>query len=407
MKRGKRRGKRAIGHPIHQHAPVTDRRIVPVDDGPLRHRASGDCKRAMARLENARAELRRFEQEDRPSFGRWMAATFGALLTELRENARVIYEQQALIEEVEMEMIISGHNNPRKAYAAVMRDRENPAGHGDFADEEASREADGDQDGDAEEEEADDAFEEIGADTPEADRRALFDDFARSVLGMNPKRMGKAQYANLYAEFEREMFGGPSQSSPVQPRKPEAPSVRQEDTRIREIYRLLVRRLHPDVRADGDATVSAIWHEVQEAYEARNLDRLETLLALTEMEGGTNGAHATLSQMARALADFNRAFRAIQRSVAQAKSDPAWGFSRNPYHGQIEKRIRRELEEALADQRCALSDLKRIVDDFSRPWHPPAKRRRRQSQPSKRPEAGHRGDHNDSPRPVQAELFQF
>jgi hypothetical protein len=407
MKRGKRRGKRAIGHPIHQHAPVTDRRIVPVDDGPLRKRASGDCKRAMARLENARAELRRFEQEDRPSFGRWMAATFGALLTELRENARVIYEQQSLIEEVEMEMIISGHNNPRKAYAAVMRDRENPRGHGDFEDAEASHGADGDQNGDAEEEEADDAFEEIGADIPEADRRALFDDFARSVLGMNPKRMGKAQYEDLYAEFEAEMFGGPSQSSPIQPRKPAAPSVRQEDTRIREIYRLLVRRLHPDVRADGDATVSAIWHEVQEAYEARNLDRLETLLALTEMEGGTNGAHATLSQMARALADFNRAFRAIQRSLAQAKSDPAWGFSRNPYHGQIEKRIRRELEETLADQRWALSDLKRIVDDFSRPWHPPTKRPRRQSQPSKRPEAGHRGDHTDGPRPVQAELFQL
>ena len=40
------------------------------------------------------------------------------------------------------------------------------------------------------------------------------------------------------------------------------------DPRIKEIYRRLVRRLHPDLRANGDATVSSLWHEVQEAYAA-------------------------------------------------------------------------------------------------------------------------------------------
>src|SRR5437588_12761186 len=55
------------------------------------------------------------------------------------------------------------------------------------------------------------------------------------------------------------------------------------DPRVKEIYRRLVRRLHPDLRADGDATVSSLWHEVQEAYAAGDVARMELLLALSDL----------------------------------------------------------------------------------------------------------------------------
>ena len=72
MKRGKSRRKPLPGKPNQKPAPVTDRRLIPVNDLPLRKRAAMKFKQAMAKLEKARAELQRFEQEDRPSFGRWM-----------------------------------------------------------------------------------------------------------------------------------------------------------------------------------------------------------------------------------------------------------------------------------------------------------------------------------------------
>ena len=74
MKRDPSRRNRSSDPSNHKHPPVTDRRIVPVNDGPLRGRAAKECNKAMAKLEKARAELQRFEQEDRPAFGRWMAA---------------------------------------------------------------------------------------------------------------------------------------------------------------------------------------------------------------------------------------------------------------------------------------------------------------------------------------------
>jgi hypothetical protein len=389
MKRGPSRRNRSSDPSNRKNSPVTDRRIVAVNEGPLRKRAAKEYDRLMAKLEKARAELRRFEQEDRPSFGRWMAATFGALLTELRDNAYLIHEQEELILEVETEMIWSNRRNPRRAYAAVMKRRERPDVDDDFAERDAF-----------------DPVEETDAENEKEERRALFDDFVRSVLGVNPEQMANADYEKMFAEFEANIFKGSPPVSPSQTHNQEKPSTSREEARIKEVYRTLVRRLHPDLRADGDATVSAKWHEVQEAYEARNLDRLETLLAVTEMESGARG-QASLSQIRGALADFSRALRAIQRSLREAKSDPAWGFSQNPYSSPMEKQMRRELEESLSHQRAELADLKRTIEDWSRPWHPPVKKPRKQSKSPEKPKAERPRREFNSPRPVQTEFFAF
>jgi hypothetical protein len=389
MKRGQSRRNRSSDPSNHKIPPVTDRRIVAVNEGPLRQRAAKEFDKVMAKLEKARAELRRFEQEDRPSFGRWMAATFGALLTELRDNAHLIHEQEDLILEVESEMIWSNHRNPRRAYAAVMKRRESPDEDNEFAE--------GDDF---------DPLEEMGPENGKEERRALFDDFVRAVLGLNPEQLGNADYEKMFAEFEANIFEERPPVSPSQTHDRQKPSAGREEARIKEVYRILVRRLHPDLRADGDATVSAKWHEVQEAYEARNLDRLETLLAVTEMESGASG-RASLSQIRGALADFNRALRAIQRSLREANGDPAWGFTQNPYSSSMEKHIRRELEASLSHQRAELADLKATIEDWSRPWRPPVKKTRKQSKSPEKTKAESPKHQFNSRRPVQTEFFAF
>jgi hypothetical protein len=389
MKRGPSRRNRSSDPSNHKNPPVTDRRIVAVNEGPLRQRAAKEFDKVMAKLEKARAELRLFEQEDRPSFGRWMAATFGALLTELRDNAHLIHEQEDLILEVETEMIWSNHRNSRRAYAAVMKRRERS-----------------DPDDDLAEENDFDPREEMGAENAKEERRTFFDDFVRSVLGLNPEQLGKADYEKMFAEFEANIFEERPPVSPSQTHDRQKPSTSREEARIKEVYRTLVRRLHPDLRADGDATVSAKWHEVQEAYEARNLDRLETLLAVTEMESGAS-SRASLSQIRGALADFNRALRAIQRSLREAKRDPAWGFTQNPYSRSVEKQIRRELEESLSHQRAELADLKATIEDWSRPWRPPVKKPRKQSKSPEKTNAESPKHQFNSRRPVQTEFSAF
>jgi len=177
-----------------------------------------------------------------------------------------------------------------------------------------------------------------------------------------------------------------------------------EEARIKEIYRILVRRLHPDMRADGDAKVASIWHDVQEAYEARNLDRLEMLLALTDMQDGKNGGHATVGQMRGALEELKRALRAVQRSIRESKRDPAWAFNQKTERKFMEKSIRREMEASLSEQRQVLAQIKRTLADWSRPWNPPAKKtKKQQSKPAPERLASKAPQHN----PLQSEFFAF
>jgi hypothetical protein len=380
MKRGKQRRSTSFSAAPPKPAPVTDRRIVALHDGPLRQRAATACQREMAKLDEARAEWRRFEQEERPAFARWMAAHFGPLLTDLRENARLITERESLIEEVELEMIFSNHRNPSRAFAAVQKRRENSESADGFP--EADVGPGGGEDGA-------DAGAEARTEFSAEERTAIFMDFIRSTVGLDPQQMDKAQYAEAFADFEATMFGEGAPGDASGFLDVETPLARGEEARIKEIYRTLVRRLHPDLRADGDAAVSLIWHEVQEAYEARNLERLETLLALTEVHGGASGGQASLSQMRAALADLRRAFRAIRRSINSAKRDPAWGFRQRGDRAPLERTIGGELKESLRQQRGILADLQSTLDGWSRPWAAQARKPKKQ-----------RG-------PAQAELFAF
>jgi hypothetical protein len=131
------------------------------------------------------------------------------------------------------------------------------------------------------------------------------------------------------------------------------------------------------------------------------------LLALTEVQGGANGSRASLSQMRMALDELNRAFRAIQRSIRGARRDPAWGFSRNPFRGPMEKRFRREMEESLDEQRSVLAALKATIADWSRPWQPPAKKVKKQPQPPERPEPARTRRESAMPGAFQTEFAAF
>jgi hypothetical protein len=107
--------------------------------------------------------------------------------------------------------------------------------------------------------------------------------------------------------------------------------------------------------------------------------------------------------MRRALAELKRALGAIQRSVAAAKRDAAWDFGRNPYRGVTEKRIRRELEGNVAEQRRVMAELKRVIDDWSGPSRAAA---RKGGKPSKRAGRGGGGG-GDGWGAVQRELFEL
>ena len=310
----------------------------------------------MARLEKLRAEWRRFEQEDRPAFERWRAATFGALLSRLRDTESLLREKEALILEVEMEMFTRGTRNPRAAYAAVMRRRSKPPPVADTRDDEPPPMRE------------DDADFEI----PEFEKNLLFEDFLRAILGINPDRLSEKKYEKMFADFKAKVLGqGEPEPPPTSRAQPAAPKT--EQARIKEIYRVLVRRLHPDTRADSDAEISALWHEVQEAYSHGNLDRLEMLLALTDIQANGTGEHTSLFQMRSVLRELCRSFSALQRSLRAGKRELAWNFARTADRSGVQARLQRQFEADLAVQQESLREMEAILAEWSAPPKPRGK----------------------------------
>ena len=331
------------------------RQIVAVDQEPLRRKTASECGREMARLEKVRAEWRRFEHEDRPAFERWRAATFGALLSRLRDTESIFREKEALIHEVEMEMFDRGTRNPRAAYAAVMRRRTNPPRVADADDGEPPP-----MDGE------DGAFESEGSGIPGFEQNLLFEEFLRAFMGIDPDRMSDRKYEQMFADFKAK-FLGQDDSEPPLPSRAEPAAPKSEQARIKEIYRVLVRRLHPDTRADADAEVSALWHEVQEAYSHGNLERLEMLLALTDIQSNGAGEHTSLFQMRAVLRELRRSFNALQRSLRAGKKELAWNFARTADRSGIQARLQRQIESDLAAQEEKLREIEALISDWSKP----------------------------------------
>ena len=349
--KGKGRGMHAA------HKRSKDRQLVLLDQGPLRKKAASECSRQMARLEKAKAEWKRFQVEDKAAFARWMASTFGALLSRLREIEAAVHSKEAMVREVEAEMFFGGARSPRAAYARVQSRRDTP--HPE-ADPHASPPPPPSQDDD-------EGFE--GPDLDELAQEMLFENFLRAVMGMNSDRMSDAKYEKMFGDFKANVLGHerPERQADLVPPKP-------LQSRIKELYRQLVRRLHPDTRAESDAEVSAVWHEVQEAYSDGNVERLEMLLAMTDLQENATGEHTSLSQMRSVLSELRRSYNALQRNLREAKSDPAWNFGRMQDRSTLAKRIERDIKLNITSCEKRLEDLE---SEIAR-WSAPPKTRKRQ-----------------------------
>jgi hypothetical protein len=195
----------------------------------------------------------------------------------------------------------------------------------------------------------------------EFEQEALFQEWVQKFLGTNPDKMDDEAYSSTFEIFKSHMFRAPLDEARSQNRQRPAEKERipnnrgldaeeeeeiaeSLDPRVKELYRTIVRRLHPDLRADGSAAVSALWHEVQEAYGASDVARMELLLALSDIESEQLGEATSLFQMRSVLAELNRSFRALEKSLREAEGEDAWNFARTGPSEDLRVRVERQLK---------------------------------------------------------------
>ena len=100
--------------------------------------------------------------------------------------------------------------------------------------------------------------------------------------------------------FFKELFGefGPGERPRDQRTRRAGPSTESggpahQVARLKELYRAVVRRLHPDRQREMTVQKTEWWHQAQAAYEAGDVEQLEVILTLCEIgESGTT-AHTS------------------------------------------------------------------------------------------------------------------
>ncbi len=122
--------------------------------------------------------------------------------------------------------------------------------------------------------------------------------------------------------------------------------------------------MHPDLRADGSTAVSGLWHEVQEAYAASDVARMEILLALSDIEANQM-TNQTVAQLRAVRVELERAWRALEKSLREAEGEDAWDFARVGPTLALRAQVERELKSDLAARTQRLDLLTRTIAEWA------------------------------------------
>lgn len=336
------------GHAVPHSAPVRHGlALVRVDGAAIRKKIRNVHERALRDLENSRRLLDRFHQTDQPQFTRWLNSNFGSLLTELRELNQKLAADDAIVILVQQEVLFGGCSYAR-AYQRVIMIKENP-------------EPPSPRPGGGPERNAHDAEDEWGS---PGDEEELAEEFLNELFGESRPDGGAGE--------AHDSRMGPSAGSvaPIHTAK-----------RLKELYRAVVRRLHPNSQQEMTAQKTEWWHQAQAAYELGDAEQLEVILTLCEIgETGTT-AHTSASLLQRVTAQVKSSLREINRQLGGMRCKPAWSFSGRTDHAAIAEQVRRELvgellamrrrwmrtQDLLAQWKAAADDLKRLRQRKSRP----------------------------------------
>ncbi|MBS0658305.1 MAG: hypothetical protein JSR82_08695 [Verrucomicrobia bacterium] len=336
--------------------PATERRLVPVADGPIR----ADW---LSRLEHARAEearwearLRSFEREGRLAYEVWMQQHFASRRADLQRLAEEIRGLEMVAEEI---YAVSDRLriSEERAYAIVKGLIPDPSGYLGRLRSGALTEEDED---DFEEEGDDDDFVDFARDlnldpATEAFARATFIEFLRAQ-GFSKKA---AEQAWQMAEDEAR---GPR---PEKPRRASAaPKAKTQATKpptenqARELFRQIARRLHPDAGAGAmDERKLGLWHAAQQAWERRDLGGLEAVLWETEPDAAARG-QAPVGAIARVVQSIRDRIKDLSRQWESIRQTPAGQFvglderQRERFRRRVDSDLRRDqgaLEYAKSD----------------------------------------------------------
>lgn len=386
--------------------------ILVIDAVPLLEEAMDACQKACREIERLKGDLHRHESVDLPAYERWYNASFGGYLTAIREAREDLRRKEQALASIRKRHWAGffGSSCPMHEETTLGRDSDGRSGvagayaswHGHPDPEEAGEFEESEEAGDPEEGsgeeyryEADGQFyhddeqdHHYGED--EASARQFEDLFMRGTgrrggAGYRARAgahgggfRDRADRASWRQEGERGDEGAAARAS----FEPEPSLLDESRSRLKERYRLLVRKLHPDLNSNLTAEEKELWNQVQRAYHERDLEKLDLLIALSDAFSGDIRRSGSLFQLRRAAREIDRLISPLRRKLDDLKQHRAWKFSELRDRSPLSRAVEAELRKALQIHREAMVQADAQIARFTR--------LQRNRERSERPLAGER-----------------
>lgn len=146
----------------------------------------------------------------------------------------------------------------------------------------------------------------------------------------------------------------------------------------RDIYRRLVQRLHPDHGGEWTPGRQKLWHQVQAAWDAGDVDWLARLEVEWEAAHDVLGSHAPLSRLRTAVEELHAAERDLEHKFDIYHRSPAWHFTRaDGDRKKLERRVEVQLGRDYRALRAQLRELNATIELWEEDWTRPRARERR------------------------------
>ncbi len=348
------------------------RALVVIEQTKVRKKYIQGCKRTIKDLEKAKKEWEDYQAIDIPAYEQWFNGNFGSDLSQIRETRTKAQDLSSTLQEIRYWMM-KKNISPYDAYKLVMDRKANPDKYKANDEAEAERERQkeskwnekferdffGDEEHNFEENE-DDFF---GEDEPsEEDLRSMFEMFIEANPSIKSKMKDRAFYEFMFERFKEDVLGKKSPKS----KGKENIHASIED-RIKAVYRILVRKLHPDFQTEITPHMQDLWHEVQEAYKAKDLERLETMLAISNIQTGDFSEEISVSQILNVQSEYKNQLKSLRAQIRKAKKKLEWGFSKLTNTQPLSKKIKTELKIELSHHLFHIQEFEKQLKAWSKP----------------------------------------
>ncbi|CAM3017995.1 hypothetical protein [Rariglobus hedericola] len=288
--------------------------LVLIDARPLQHAAWSEFHAARKLAEKAARDLHRHEETDTLAYERWLHGTFPQLVTTLRELHAEVTRKARDMHHAQFMANVTGRS-VKKVWKENREDEADPA--------------------------ADERDHE-----PESEHESS----------------SHSDYTRADDDGDDDEFA----SRPSAP-TPDSPAAR-------DIYRRLVQHLHPDRGGEWTPARENLWHQVQQAWAARDADWLSRLEIEWDTANDQIGPDSSLSRLRRAIAELHAARRDTERKLRNYRHSPAWRFTLSEKkRPQLQRRLNSELQEDLV----ALQRHLAYLNDTIAAWESPTPSERR------------------------------